>query len=225
MLRQRIEEGHYRAGEKLPREAMLAEEWEVSRATLRAALAQLEQLSLVVRKQGLGTFVSKPAPIQQGPVLHGSIDALIAATQLTGTTDVRIERGSDLPLPVAERLGLTDSVGTVITRRRIGEDGASFGWLVNYLSDTLAETVTPEELYESTLLELLLKQGVSVQSAIQSIRARVADVDAAKALDIDVGAPVLAVERLVYDSDGRPVELLHSYYRSDVYQYRVSFTR
>jgi GntR family transcriptional regulator len=69
------------------------------------------------------------------------------------------------------------------------------------------------------------KRGVRLLGAEQSIRARVADVDVAAALRVQVGEPVLAVERLVLGERAAPVELLHSYYRSDVYDYRVTFTR
>ena len=59
-LRARILNGHYAHGEKLPVEVHLAEELNISRDTLRAALKQLEAEGLLVRIRSKGTFVNLP---------------------------------------------------------------------------------------------------------------------------------------------------------------------
>jgi DNA-binding FadR family transcriptional regulator len=56
-LRQAILAGGYSHGEKLPAERQLAEAFNASRTTVRAALDQLEEERLVVRRVGSGTFV------------------------------------------------------------------------------------------------------------------------------------------------------------------------
>jgi DNA-binding FadR family transcriptional regulator len=56
-LRQAILGGGYTHGEKLPAERQLAEAFDASRTTVRAALDQLEEERLVVRRVGSGTFV------------------------------------------------------------------------------------------------------------------------------------------------------------------------
>lgn len=57
-IRNRVRFGTYDAGERLPGEWVLAEEFEVSRGTVRSALAQLEKERLITRKRGKGTFVA-----------------------------------------------------------------------------------------------------------------------------------------------------------------------
>ena len=49
--------GKYPTNSRLPSEQELSEEYQVSRVTVRAALKELTEMSLVVRKQGKGTFV------------------------------------------------------------------------------------------------------------------------------------------------------------------------
>jgi GntR family transcriptional regulator len=225
VLRQRIEDGAYRDGDRLPPEDALATEWNVSRATLRQAMAELDASGLVDRQQGRGTFVVRAGGRAQGPTLRGSLDDLITATRPAGTVDVTVRRGVALPPHVAARLQLSEPTGTVIARRRLDESGSPYGWLVNYLADSFTDGLAEAELYRSTLLEVLESRGVRLGGAEQRIRARVADVDVAEALGVPVGEPVLAVERLVLDRDRTPVELLHSSYRSDAYDYRVVFTR
>lgn len=57
-LRERIVNGDYSFNERLPSERDLATRFAVARGTVRAALEQLEQAGLVLRKFGSGTFVS-----------------------------------------------------------------------------------------------------------------------------------------------------------------------
>lgn len=57
-LRRRILEGEYAFEERLPAERNLAEEFGVSRGTIRSVLQLLEQQHLVSRQVGSGTFVT-----------------------------------------------------------------------------------------------------------------------------------------------------------------------
>ncbi|MCP4188722.1 MAG: FadR family transcriptional regulator [Gammaproteobacteria bacterium] len=57
-LRERILGGHYANEERLPAERHLADEFKVSRGTIRSALQILEDQHLVIRQIGSGTFVS-----------------------------------------------------------------------------------------------------------------------------------------------------------------------
>src|SRR5512139_4297550 len=47
----------------LPSEAELSQRFEVSRATIREALAKLEHAGVIIRKHGVGTFVAPPEPV------------------------------------------------------------------------------------------------------------------------------------------------------------------
>lgn len=67
-LKQKIENGIYKDGEKLPAQEELSQEYGVSMMTLRHAMDILEQEGFIIRKQGMGTFVSKKAK-DWGPVL------------------------------------------------------------------------------------------------------------------------------------------------------------
>ncbi len=61
-LRQAILDGKYADGERLPAERDLAIHFEASRSTVREALRRLEEMGLVSRRIGSGTFVNyRPA--------------------------------------------------------------------------------------------------------------------------------------------------------------------
>jgi DNA-binding GntR family transcriptional regulator len=59
ILRRRIGNAVYAPGQRLPSESELANEFGVSRATIRTVLAKLAVEGLILRKQGDGTYVNK----------------------------------------------------------------------------------------------------------------------------------------------------------------------
>lgn len=59
ILRERIHDATYKPGARLPSESELAEEFGVSRATVRTVLAKLSVEGLILRRQGDGTYVNE----------------------------------------------------------------------------------------------------------------------------------------------------------------------
>lgn len=58
----RIQMGDYKVGDRLPTEKELMEQLQVGRATVRAALNELEHEGHVEKRHGIGTFVKEPKP-------------------------------------------------------------------------------------------------------------------------------------------------------------------
>ena len=65
-LQQKIADGTYGPGDKLPSEQELREQFDVSRQTVRSALAVLEEEGLIYGRQGSGSFVRDPAEEEAG---------------------------------------------------------------------------------------------------------------------------------------------------------------
>ena len=59
LLRQKILDGAYRPGEKLPSEAMLVKDYQVSPMTVRRAINLMAAQNIVSTAQGRGTFVKE----------------------------------------------------------------------------------------------------------------------------------------------------------------------
>src|SRR4051812_47213485 len=75
VIRDRIGCGVYPAGEGLPSEDALSRMFQVSRVTLRAALANLESAGFVERRHGVGTFVTERP---RRPEIHAPLSDLLA---------------------------------------------------------------------------------------------------------------------------------------------------
>ncbi len=82
MLLKYILQGGVRPGDKLPPERTLAEQLNVTRATLREALKKLEQLKLIVIHQGKGIIVED--------FHNASIDLIFSLLVINGEIDLKI---------------------------------------------------------------------------------------------------------------------------------------
>jgi DNA-binding FadR family transcriptional regulator len=69
-LREAIERGDHAVGDRLPSEAELSREYQVSRSVVREALRGLQALGLTVSRTGRGTFVTASGP-PENPVFGG----------------------------------------------------------------------------------------------------------------------------------------------------------
>ena len=220
VLRQRIEDGAYSVGDRLSSEDELATEFDVSRATVRQAVGELVDEGLVVRRQGRGTFVHAPRDTVLKQRFRGSLADLIRESHRAASRDLNVSRGALFPGRIAKALHLDSPHGTLVQRTRT-MDGQPFGYTMSYMSDAIGKRVTEAALRRTALMELLIAQGVKLSSASQSIRPQLADLELCSHLEVELGAALLYVERVVYDGEGRPMEFVRSWYRGDRYEYTV----
>jgi len=151
---------------------------------------------------------------------RGSLGDLIRESHHASGRDIVVEHGVRLPDRVATELGIPGQTGTIVRRTRL-MDEVPFAYTVTYLSDEIGKLIGPKDLAGKALMEVLIEHGIQLASATQSIRAQLADADLSTQIGVDLGAPLLYVERVVIDSTGRPVEYVCSWYRGDRYEYSV----
>ncbi|WP_035061855.1 GntR family transcriptional regulator [Andreprevotia chitinilytica] len=87
---------------------------------------------------------------------------------------------------------------------------------------SLPEDIVPEpERIEGSLYAYLAAREIAVASAKQHIEALVTGERLAKITGFALGLPLLHLIRVSYDQRSRPIELTHSYFRSDYYRFVV----
>jgi len=82
ILLERIRDGTYSPGSRIPSESELSDELGVSRATVRTALAKLAANGMILRKQGNGTFVN--ARIKEASAHFGNLWDLVQLIEGNG---------------------------------------------------------------------------------------------------------------------------------------------
>jgi len=225
VLRERIAGSGLNVGDALPGEQALADEHNVSRITVRRALAELEREGLIDRRRGAGTFVALRNAVK--PVVADLADVLSNIVAMGRATDVRLLAfGYHDPSPaVAEALRLASGERVQRSVRVRLVDGEPFSYLTTHVPERIGVTYTEPELASKPLLALLERSSVSVERATQEIGAVLASPEAAASLNVDIGSALIALTRVVYDVDGRGVEHLHALYRPDRYAFRMDLVR
>ena len=220
VLRQRVIDAEYRAGDRLASEDELAAEFGVSRATIRQAVGHLVDEGYVVRKQGSGTRPAGPPDVLQQR-FRGSLGDLIRESHAARTRNIEVKHEQKIADRIAQALHLSEPVGTVVKRTRM-MSGEPFAYTVTYLPSDIGSALTVEKLKKGALMEVIMREGTELAAATQSIRAQLADADLCARIDVELGAALLYVERIVTDKTGRPVEFVRSWYRGDRYEYTVN---
>ncbi len=225
ILREQILEGRYYA-QPLPGELALADQFKVSRVTMRRALQDLVKEGLIARGRGKGTF-ARPRREAAAPVtknVSGLLENLVSLG-LDSAVDVLEVARIVPPVDVLEALqmGPRDYVQKAVRIRMVRQQPLAH--LTTYIPEAIAQGFGRRELQVKPILVLLEESGVKVGKARQSVSARLADAGVASALQVPVGAPLLAVTRVVHDVQGRPVQLLRGLYRPDRYDYRMDLER
>ncbi|MEO7402249.1 MAG: UTRA domain-containing protein, partial [Burkholderiales bacterium] len=104
-------------------------------------------------------------------------------------------------------------------------DAAPFGLITTHVPLDVANQITERDIEATPMLVLLEARGFAPTWARQSLGALPADRGTARALSVEVGAPLVRLERVVYGAADRPIEHLLALYRADRYEYRTILRR
>lgn len=217
ILRDAIEAGRWQTGQQLPNESQLAEQFGVSKITIRQAMQELSAHGYVRREQGRGTFVSKPK-LDQGPRELLSFTEEMRRHRLVPGTKVLEQRVISADEEIAGRLQLKPNDAVLKLRRLRIAGGEAMGVQTAHIPLALAPGIEAEEFANVSLYDLLeSRYGLRPARARETHSASLADVAAAELLRIPVGSAVLLAERIAFLQSGRPLELVKSIMRGDRY--------
>jgi len=215
----RIRSGQWAPGTRLPPERDLCRELEVSRATLRQALAELEERGLITRHQGRGTFVTRSRV--QTP-LSGTFrlrEALAArgstvVTRVIGveTVDASRQLATELaclpgdPLLHLERLRLVDGEPMVLES--------------SHLPLGLFPGLTGADFAHRSLYDILREDfGRAVAEAQETIEPVILTPHESALLGVARHMPAVLTRRITTDATGKIVELGQALLRGDRSRY------
>ncbi|MGH2531649.1 MAG: GntR family transcriptional regulator [Thermomicrobiales bacterium] len=224
-LREAIEQGRYRLGDRLPTEGELQQAYGVSRVTVRTALRRLEEDGLISTQRGRGTYVTTQAhpedQIERNPSRLLSFEEDVQ--RQAGPPRVEVLAVEHGPAPQRMAAVLELGPGEEVTRvRRLGWVGDAPLWLESrYFHPSVGEALAERDLESASVTALLeTVAGRHVTSSRLRISAAAATSDQAKLLGLHAGDPVLINEFAVY-AEGRAVEAARAIFRADRYAFTV----
>ena len=214
-------DGRWQAGERLPNEFQLGEEFGVSQGTVRKALDAIAKDGLLVRQQGKGTYVAE----------HDQQQSLFKFFHL-------VSDGQQRELPDSKVLKVSSAKATAKQRQQLWFEPDCEQvfciYRLRHLSGmpVIAETIrVPAWLIRSTAEARELPntaywyyqrtRGVTVQRVSERLRAVAASEKEANLLGVAPATPLLEIDRLAFDLRQRAIEHRISRCRTDHYYYLI----
>ncbi|MDN5347545.1 MAG: GntR family transcriptional regulator, N-acetylglucosamine utilization regulator [Clostridia bacterium] len=225
IIRQEIEGGVWKPGDCLPPERELCEKYDVSRATVRQALADLVREGLLVRQQGRGTFVSAPKMEENLLGFYNFTSQMKAKGYNPSVKPISVEV---IPAPrrLAELFAFADGEKVVrVIRLRLVNDEPLFVEKT-YLPYALFSDLTFEEVSVNPVFYELLtrKYQLKIKGAKKYVEPTVIDNFEASLLGVKKGSPALLLERITYAENGEVVAVCTWIVRGDRCRHYVDIT-
>jgi GntR family transcriptional regulator len=223
-LRQRIDQGTFPPGTRLPSEPDLAAEFQVSRATLREALRTLENEGLLRRRRGSGTYVAEL------PRVANSVDLNFGVTEAITSAGMRagIAHGRHWTEPAsaaeAARLELEPGSDVLVVERVRTAEGRPVVLSRDIFPSRLVADrpeVVDEMLVRSIYDVLERDLGIVIHHGVAKFRPVRADHAVASRLGIPRGELLLYMWQVDYAEDGAAVLSSHEFHLADAFDFSV----
>lgn len=210
-IKKLIETNHYRAGKLLPTQKQLANEFNVSRVTVKKALNCLERENLIYTKQGSGTYV-KPRlnKFPNNEILP--LDYPVGVTYSHRDAQIKnkiLKFNARMPSEIERNtLELNDSDPVYAIRRLRFINGKVYSLEHTIIPTKIAPIDT--KILEGSLYDYLGKRGLKITDAHRVIQALNATQKEAELLKIKKNTAILSINQVCYDQKARPFELSRS---------------
>ncbi|MEU9887368.1 GntR family transcriptional regulator [Sphaerisporangium sp. NPDC051011] len=225
-LRRAIYSGELGPGAQLPTEMDLMDSHEVSRNTVRLALAELENEGLITRMRRRGSFVRDRRALLMRPQdeLGASPGVLRREAFAEAVTKEGRKPGQEIqvsivrpPEEIAARLELEEHAFAVVRRRLRYVDDQPYNTNDSYFPHALvqdSEIARPADITRGAnrVLEELGHRQVRV---VDDISARMPTPEESSRLQLEPGTPVVVYVRVGYDREDTPVRVAVSVLPAD----------
>ncbi len=216
-IRADIASGIYPVNSRIPSEAELGESYQVSRVTVRKALAELTREGLLRRMQGKGTYVCTPRLKTDLRKVTSFHEACLVMGCTPGT---KVISSGMVPAEedVREALAITGTEAVEIVRLRLADQNPVM-LETNRFAPKYASLLG--ENLNGSLYNLLNRQGVEAASGVHEISLCHATAQQAKLLQVEVGTALLQLDQVIYDQHGAPLHTSHQVIRGDRFTFRI----
>ncbi|TMW73266.1 GntR family transcriptional regulator [Alteribacter natronophilus] len=214
-----IETGHYEPGQRLPSEFELSRKLGVSRATLREALRMLEDESVILRRHGVGTFISEKPMFTSGIEELNSVTDMIKGSQMEPGT-IFLSESEAVATEEDCRIFKDKNPGEMIVIERVR---TADGQPVVYCLDRIPKKLLPDysNRREESLFTQLEASGTTISYAHTQIEPVGYHEKISGMLECSPETSLLTLKQMHYDFQERPVLYSMNYFRADKFKFHV----
>jgi DNA-binding GntR family transcriptional regulator len=227
-LLNKIKSGEISENSMLTPEIDLAQEYRVSRNTIRHAIGLLARDGYLMRIPGKGTFVLNPTNnLTRNQWAVSSIEDMLEITKQSAVDFAPMDLLETPPPFVLEDLQLQKWNKVCLFRGKKYQKKQLVSFLEVYLPYEIGVQIDEKERGQSThFLYIQEKLGIEISQVDQYMKIEQCTEEDSRTLKCKVGAPKVVIKR-IYSSEGHPVELSMNHYQSDLFSwyYRILRTR
>lgn len=220
-----IKSGAYKPGSNIPTEDELSSIFNISRTTIRQAVAELVQEGWLYRIKSKGTFVSAPKISQNFIQEISSFNEQIQKTGRVPNTEILDLKKADATAEVAAALEVSVGSPVVYLHRKRLADREPIVTVKTYLPYEKCAKLLDMDLTDKSLYEELERIGIKVYKLkwqIEAVEAVAGDVNL---LQIKKGKPIQLFHSIGYSDNDVPVEYSIARYIGDRNKFEVVISR
>ncbi|WP_158782363.1 GntR family transcriptional regulator [Pantoea sp. BAV 3049] len=214
VIKNEVLQGSLRQDDILPSEREFSQQLQISRITVRKALAELEKEGVVVRARGYGTQIASPMEyslkepkgFSRQVLMKGKTPATTWINKSVVPCDkeiagwLKLEPGSDVFL--LKRIRYVDDQAVSIEE----------SWVPAALIDRVEDI-------DISLYDYFLQRNIRPVQTKSRVSARMPDEDIRSHISLPDNVPILVISQLALDEQATPLEYSISYCRSDMYTF------
>ena len=220
ILKKKIEHGEYNKGDVFPTEKMLMEEYDVSRVTVRQAMAALTQAGYIKSARGIGTTVIYEKIDEHLKSVISFTDEMKQHNITMSTSYCEMERVRPAKA-VAMALGMPETEQCYCLTRVRCVDEIPIVYSITYLRD-IAELPMDRKYYMESLYKYLSEvHGIIIARGQDTLEAVLSTKEIRRYLNVDAQLPLFKRVRRTYLSDDKIFEYSICYYPGNRYKYTV----
>lgn len=221
-MRRRIVTGEWPPGHQLPTLEQIAEEFGVSRVTVRQAAERLEREGLIWRHRGKGTFVHDHSTLRRNFVVNATWRSFIQSLEGMDPEVLWVSETAD---PLVSSVPEGHLAPAYRSFRRVHcREGTAYSVTDIHLDDRIYQK-DPERLLNSAILPILdAMPEVEIARARQEFTIGAADYPAARDLGTLIGTPVGEATNVVVDRSDTVIYLANMVFRGDLLRLDIQFT-
>jgi len=203
IIKEKIDDGEWYAGARIPAEDELCKTYGVSKATVRTAISELVFDGYLKRKQGKGTYVSRSEPA-------------FGIAMKTRLTENIFERGENInkeilakgiktpPEDVIAYLKTREDIYHILCKKTVNGEAACIE--ESFVPLSVCPELDIENICRFPLYDHIQEKAVKkIHKVIQTIEITEADENTARILNVRQRSPALLLHRLLVSSDGDTV--------------------
>ena len=218
-----MKSGEYASSERLPRESVLSERLGISRTQLRDILASLEREGFITRRHGVGTIINRHV-LNVQTRMDIEVEFLDMIRQSGCKAAVAFVRVSDgvADAKIAGQLQIPEGTPIIRIARLCTADEKPAIYCEDVIEKAIAKgNYTLKDLKLPIFHFLQQFCGVNAYMDLTDVRPAVVDAALGEILQVPIGTPLLNMDEVDFDIEGKPVFCSQEYFVDGIFRHTV----